>query len=74
VTLLTASFIPWTIFFMAPTNKIIYEAATEDKSKPGSTDERTVRQLVKKWDKLQYVRTALGIGAFLTTVAIACKK
>lgn len=66
-----ASCIPaFTFFGMLSTNKALF--ALEDGDRVANNKE--IRVLVKKWDKLQYVRTFLGLGAFFATIAVVVKK
>jgi hypothetical protein len=58
---LSFAVIPYTVLFMKPTNDALF--ATTDKA---ANDEITA--LVSKWAKLQWVRTGLGLAAFILTV------
>lgn len=64
VSIMTFSFIPYTLFFIKPVNDALF--AIEDKDK--SSQDNRIRTLVKKWNKLQYVRTIFGIGVFVGTL------
>jgi len=58
--------VPYTFLVMAPTNKELLAIRPEN----GKKVDAAVRTLIKKWEKMQYVRTALGIGSFFLSVWI----
>lgn len=53
---------PFTVLFLAPVNNQLF--ALEDKPH----DAQKINTLVKKWDSLQYFRTATGIAAFVINI------
>jgi len=67
------SIAPYTLVFMKPTNSALF--AIEDESSRRDKGEMSkVRRLISKWNQLQYVRTALGLGAFVLNVLLISKK
>ena len=58
--ILNSLVIPYTLFFMKPTNDALF--AVKYKAGDVTTEEKS---LLRKWGKLQWGRTLLGLGAFL---------
>jgi len=59
--------LPWTIFGIMPTNKVLMETAPTDANSQ-------TRGLIMKWNRLHAVRTALGCAAILAfLVALSSK-
>jgi len=65
--------VPYTLLLMKPTNDALF-AIEDSSSRTNKEDESKVRQLISKWNRLQYGRTALGLGAFFINVLIVYKK
>ncbi len=65
--------IPYTLLVMKPVNDALF-SFKDNKYRENEEDETTVRKLITKWDKLQYVRTTLGLLGFAINVWIVCKK